>query len=100
MPGFAIAFISIAINSRLIRTNMLETKNKRYIIYAKMRGLSKCNITLKHMLFNTLLPIVTVIGMHVGELFGGALIVEGIFAYPGIGRYAVNAIINNNYAVI
>lgn len=100
MPGFAIAFMPIAINSRLIRTNMLETKNKRYIIYAKMRGLSKGNITLKHMLFNALLPIVTVIGMHVGELFGGALIVESIFAYPGIGRYAVNAIINNDYPVI
>lgn len=100
MPGFAIAFMSIAINSRLIRANMLETKNKRYIIYAKMRGLSKTNVTIKHMFFNALLPIVTAIGMHVGELIGGALIVESIFAYPGIGRYAVSAITNNDYPVI
>ena len=99
MPALAISFMSIAINARLIRANFLEVKNERFINYAKIRGVSKFKIYMKHIFSNTLLPIVTVIGMHIGELIGGALIVENIFAYPGIGRYAVAAISNNDYPV-
>lgn len=100
MPAFAISFMSIAINTRLIRTNMLENANKRHVLYAKIRGLSKIKITFKHIFTNALLPIVTALGMHIGELIGGALIVENIFAYPGVGRYAISAISSNDYPVI
>lgn len=100
MPGFAIAFMSIAINTRFIRTNFLEIKDKRFVYYAKIRGVSKPKIYTNHVFLNSLIPIITVIGMHIGELIGGALIVENIFAYPGVGRYAVAAISNNDYPVV
>lgn len=100
MPGFAIAFMSIAINARLVRTNMLYIKNSRHVLYAKQRGVGKFTITLHHIFKNALLPIITALGMHVGELIGGAMIIENIFAYPGVGRYAVSAIANNDYPVI
>ncbi|MDO5045921.1 nickel ABC transporter permease subunit NikB [Campylobacter sp.] len=100
MPAFAISFMSIAINSRLIRTNMLEIKNQRHITYAKMRGVSNLGVLFRHIFKNASLPVVTAIGMHLGELVGGALIIENVFAYPGIGRYAVEAMINNDYPVI
>ena len=99
MPALAISFMSIAINARLIRANFLELSNERFITYAQIRGVSKFKIYMKHIFANTLLPIITVLGMHIGELIGGALIVENIFAYPGIGRYAVAAISNNDYPV-
>lgn len=100
MPAFAISFMSIAINSRLIRTNMLECKKERHIVYAKIRGVSAIGRNFKHIFINSLIPIVTAVGMHIGELVGGALIVENIFAYPGVGRYAVAAISNNDYPVV
>lgn len=100
MPAIAISFMSIAINARFIRVNFLEVCNERFVVYAKMRGLSKLKIYLKHILSNAMLPIVTALGMHIGELVGGALIIENIFAYPGIGRYAVLAISNHDYPII
>lgn len=100
MPAFAISFMSIAINTRLIRTNMLENKNKRYVLYAKTRGIKNYEINITHIFKNSLIPVITALGMHIGELIGGALIVENIFAYPGVGRYAVSAISNNDYPVI
>lgn len=100
MPALAISFMSIAINARFIRVNFLESSNERYITYAKMRRVSKSKIYIKHILTNSLLPLITAFGMHIGELFGGALVIENIFAYPGVGRYAVGAIYNSDYPVI
>lgn len=100
MPALAISFVSIAINARFIRVNFLESSNERYITYAKMRRVSKSKIYIKHILTNSLLPLITAFGMHIGELFGGALVIENIFAYPGVGRYAVGAIYNSDYPVI
>lgn len=100
MPAFAISFMSIAVNSRLIRANLLEIKHLRHVGYAKMRGLSRLRVLFSHVFRNASLPVVTALGMHLGELVGGAMVVESVFAYPGIGRYAVEAIINNDYPVI
>ncbi|MCR4942058.1 MAG: ABC transporter permease subunit [Campylobacter sp.] len=100
MPVITISLMSIAINSRLIRTNILELKNSRHIIYAKARGVGRVVILFRHILKNVSLPIITALGMHLGELVGSALVVESVFAYPGVGLYAVNAIINNDYPVI
>ncbi len=65
-----------------------------------MRGLSASRVLFSHVFKNASLPVVTALGMHIGELVGGAMVVESVFAYPGIGRYAVEAIINNDYPVI
>lgn len=100
MPAFAVSFMSIAINARLIRTSMLEIKNQRHVSYARMRGISNMRVLLSHIFRNASLPIITALGMHLGELVGGAMVVENVFAYPGIGRYAVEAIVNNDYPVI
>lgn len=100
MPSIAVSFMSIAINARFIRINYLQAGEERFITYAKMRGVDKKTIYFKHILTNALLPLVTAFGMHIGELFGGALVIENIFAYPGIGRYAVNAIYNSDYPII
>lgn len=100
MPSFAIAYMSIAINTRLIRANMLEIYGSRHVLYAKMRGLDRLRIIFAHVFKNALIPVITAIGMHVGELIGGALVVENVFAYPGLGRWAIEAIANNDYPVI
>ena len=79
---------------------MLEIAGARHVLYAKMRRVSKLQIVLNHIFRNAALPIITAIGMHLGELIGGALVIENVFAYPGLGKYAVEAIATNDYPVI
>ncbi len=100
LPAITISFMSIAVNTRLIRANMLEIAGARHVLYAKMRRVSKLQIVLNHIFRNAALPIITAIGMHLGELIGGALVIENVFAYPGLGKYAVEAIATNDYPVI
>lgn len=100
MPAIAICFMSLAINARLLRASMLEVAGQRHVTYARLRGLSPLGIERAHVLRNALLPVVTATGMHVGELIGGTLVIESIFGWPGVGRYAVTAIFNRDYPVI
>ncbi|WP_246833085.1 nickel ABC transporter permease subunit NikB [Thalassospira sp. MCCC 1A01428] len=100
MPALAIAFMSLSINARLLRASMLEVTGQRHVYYARLRGLGAGRVERSHILRNALLPIVTATGMHIGELIGGTLIIESIFGWPGIGRYAVSAIFNRDYPVI
>lgn len=100
MPALAIAFMSLSINARLLRASMLEIAGQRHVYYARLRGLGAGRVERSHILRNALLPIVTATGMHVGELIGGTLIIESIFGWPGVGRYAVSAIFNRDYPVI
>lgn len=100
MPVIAISLMSLAINARLLRASMLEVTGQRHVRYARLRGLSEMTVERSHILRNAWLPIITAIGMHIGELLGGALIIESIFSWPGVGRYAVSAIMNRDYPVI
>jgi len=100
MPTIAISLMSLAINARLLRASMLEVAGQRHITYARLRGLPEGRIERSHILRNALLPIITATGMHVGELIGGTLIIESVFGWPGVGRYAVSAIYNRDYPVI
>lgn len=100
MPAFAISLMSLCINARLLRASMLEVKGQRHVTYARLRGLSEISVERSHVLRNALLPILTATGMHIGELIGGTLIIESIFGWPGVGRYAVSAIFNRDYPVI
>ncbi|WP_062221571.1 nickel ABC transporter permease subunit NikB [Aureimonas sp. D3] len=100
MPAASIALMSLAINARLLRASMLEVAGQRHVIYARLRGLSERRVERAHILRNALLPIITATGMHVGELIGGTLVIESIFGWPGVGRYAVSAIFNRDYPVI
>jgi nickel transport system permease protein len=100
MPAFAISLMSLCINARLLRASMLEVKGQRHVTYARLRGLSDMSVERSHLLRNALLPIITATGMHIGELIGGTLIIESIFGWPGVGRFAVSAIFNRDYPVI
>ncbi|MDS0897342.1 nickel ABC transporter permease subunit NikB [Morganella morganii] len=100
MPVIAISLMSLAINARLLRASMLEVAGQRHVRYARLCGLSEMTVERSHILRNAWLPVITAIGMHIGELLGGALIIESIFSWPGVGRYAVSAIMNRDYPVI
>ncbi len=100
LPSISIALMSICINARLIRANMLEMQKERHIIYAKMRGVNGWRLHIKHIFYNAFLPILTAMGMHIGELIGGALVIESVFALPGIGLYSIQGIANHDYPVI
>ena len=100
MPALAIGLMSLSVNARLLRASMLEVAGARHVLYARLRGLPERAVTRRHVFRNALVPVVTATGMHVGELLGGALVVETIFSWPGIGRYAVSAIYDRDYPVI
>lgn len=100
MPAIAISLMSLCINARMLRASMLEVAGQRHVTYARLRGLSERTVERSHVLRNALLPIITATGMHIGELIGGTLIIESIFGWPGVGRYAVSAIFNRDYPVI
>ena len=100
LPAVSIAFMSLAINARLLRASMLGVAGQRHVTWARLRGLSDKQTERRHILRNASLPMITAVGMHIGELIGGTMIIENIFAWPGVGRYAVSAIFNRDYPVI
>lgn len=99
LPVITLSLMSIAINMRLVRVSYLEHQSQRSVLYAYARNLPRQTIQ-KHILKNSLLPIVTSLGMHFGEILGGAVVVEILFGLPGFGRYAVSAIYSHDYPVI
>lgn len=100
MPAFSLALMSMCINTRLIRGSMLEQMNTRSVLYCRVRGVLEKWVVGRHVLKNSLIPVVTAFGMHVGEVLGGAVVVEIIFAWPGVGRYAVSSIYNRDFPVM
>ena len=100
MPIVTLSLMSVGINARMIRTGILEHMHTRSVQYCRLRGLDEKTIVYKHVFKNAIIPVMTSVGMHLGELIGGSVIVENIFAWPGVGRYAVSAIYNHDYPVI
>jgi nickel transport system permease protein len=100
LPAITLALMSTCINIRLLRASLLEHLHTRSVLYARARGIRERWVIGRHVLQNALIPVVTALGMHIGELLGGAVIVEIIFAWPGVGRYAVSAIYNRDYPVM
>ncbi|GAB6096955.1 nickel ABC transporter permease subunit NikB [Desulfatiferula olefinivorans] len=100
MPALTLALMSLCINARLIRGSMLEQMNSRSVLYARVRGIRERWIVGRHILKNSMIPVVTAIGMHIGELLGGAVVAEILFAWPGVGRYAVFSIYNRDFPVM
>src|SRR5919109_1381114 len=100
LPAIALAGGVNAQLMRLTRANLLEVLQQDYVRTARAKGMSEDVIVLGHALKNALLPVVTVLGMSLGHLLGGAVIVETIFGWPGIGKYAVDAIFLRDYPVI
>jgi len=92
LPAAALSLHSVAAVMRVTRTSMLETLGQEYIRFAKAKGLPVWKIISRHALKNAMLPVITVIGFQMGSLLGGAVVIEKIFAWPGIGSLLVDSI--------
>ena len=97
MPAIALGVGRAAILTRLLRASMLEVIRMEYVTTARAKGLAEKLVILKHALKNALIPTVTIMGLQVGFLIGGAIVVETLFAIPGLGTYGINAIIAREY---
>ena len=97
LPTVALGVGRTAILTRLIRASMLEVIRQEYVTTARSKGLAERLVINKHALKNALIPAVTVLGLQVGFLVGGAIIIEKLFALPGIGSYGIDAITNRDY---
>ena len=100
MPVIVLATSMAGSNIRYIRSAMLEILQQDYLRTAKAKGIGRFLVINKHALRNALVPIVTVIGMEVPTLFGGAVIIEQVFSWPGLGLMTMSAIMNRDYPVI
>ncbi len=100
LPAFALSLETIAINSRMTRSSMLEVINQDFIMVLRAKGISEWRLIWVHALKNGLISIITVLGLRIGWLIGGNVIVEYVFAWPGLGRQLVDAIIANDYPLI
>ena len=92
LPAFTLSLPSIAMISRMTRSSLLEVLKEDYVRTARAKGLSKKAVILRHALKNALIPIVTLSGLQMGQLMGGAILTETVFAWPGLGRLMVRAI--------
>jgi peptide/nickel transport system permease protein len=92
LPAIALSMHSTAVTLRMVRTGMLEVMNQPYIAFATSKGLPPRYIIIKHALKNALLPTLTVLGLSLGYMLGGAVVIETIFAWPGVGSLLVDAI--------
>lgn len=100
LPAFTLAAGMAAVLMRLQRASLLDVLTKNYIRTAKSKGLSEISVIARHALRNTLIPVVTVIGIQLAHLLSGVVIIEQIFAWPGIGHFLIDAINAKDYPVI
>ncbi len=92
LPSITLALFYIALYARMMRATMLDQRGLEYVTTARAKGLTEKQITLRHMLRNALLPVVTVAGVQVGSLLGGSVVVESVFAWPGLGQLAFQSL--------
>lgn len=97
MPAIALGVGRAALLTRLLRASMLEVVRTEYVTTARAKGLGERAVVLKHAFKNALIPTVTVMGLQVGFLIGGAIVVETLFAMPGLGTFGIDAIIARDY---
>ena len=100
LPAITLGSVLMALITRLVRSGMLDVLGEDYIRTARAKGLQERNVIVRHALRNILIPLVTVIGLQLGALFGGAVITESIFAWPGVGRLALQAINARDYPLV
>ncbi|MCH8089963.1 MAG: ABC transporter permease, partial [Chloroflexi bacterium] len=100
LPAFVLGVPGIAILTRLMRASTLDVLGQDYIRTARSKGLKEFVVRRRHIARNAFIPIVTVVGLSMGDLVTGAFITEGLFGIPGIGRLTVDSIFNRDYPVI
>jgi peptide/nickel transport system permease protein len=100
LPAITLGSWILPVNMRLVRSGMLEVLNQDYIRTARAKGLAEKKVFIKHAFKNAAIPVVTVSGMQFGALLGGAVVTETVFAWPGLGRLAVDSIRMGDYPVV
>ena len=100
LPAVTLGSWILPVNMRLVRSGMLEVLNQDYIRTARAKGLTEKRVMIKHAFKNAAIPVVTVSGMQFGALLGGAVVTETVFAWPGLGRLAVDSIRMGDYPVV
>jgi peptide/nickel transport system permease protein len=100
MPVICLMIGALAGTARQMRSSMLEVIRQDYIRTAWSKGLKERVIVMRHALKNSLIPVITVLGLHLGFIFGGSVIVETVFSIPGIGYLMVSSIFAQDYAVV
>jgi ABC-type dipeptide/oligopeptide/nickel transport system permease component len=100
LPAVTLALGTIGFNARFIRSSIIAAQVQKHVVTAQAKGLSRAKIFTHHVLRNALLPILTVVGLQVGQLLSGTVIVETVFSRPGIGRLLVQAILAKDYMTV
>jgi len=100
LPAITLASWILPINMRMVRSGMLDVLNQDYIRTARAKGLMERKVLIKHAFKNAAIPVVTISGMQLGVLLGGAVVTETVFAWPGLGRLAVDSIRMGDYPVV
>ena len=100
LPAIVLGTVPLAVIARMTRSSMLEVLREDYVRTARAKGLSPARVVFVHALRNALVPVITVIGLLVGTLLGGAVLTETIFSWPGIGKWLVDAIARRDYPVV
>ena len=99
LPAFSLGLILIGPVARMTRTSVLEVLKLDHVRTARAKGLSETRVILAHGLRNALIPVITLVGLQIGYLLGGAVVTETIFSWPGLGRLAVGAILSSDFTV-
>jgi len=100
MPIFCLAIAPLAMITRQTRSSMLEVTRQDYIRTAWSKGLTERIIVMRHMLKNSLIPVITLLGISMSNIIGGSVVIETVFNIPGMGRMAVNAVFAHDYPVV
>lgn len=100
LPAFTLGFYVTGRITRMVRAGMLEVLGKEYIRTARAKGLLEGTVVWRHAFRNASIPVITLIGLEFASLLGGALIVETVFAWPGIGRLVVNAVLQRDFPIV
>jgi len=100
LPSFVLSTTIMPILARLTRASMLEVLRQDYVRTARAKGLHEWFVIMRHALKNSLLPVVTIVGLQLGGLLGGALLTETIFSWPGMGSWAYGAILSRDYPIV
>lgn len=100
LPGITLGVAAAAYNARMIRSSMIEVLRQDYVRYAQAKGMPRRVVVLSHAFRNALLPVITLLGLQIGYLLSGAFVIENVFAWPGIGRFSVQALSWRDYPTV
>jgi peptide/nickel transport system permease protein len=100
LPGITLGVNSAAIVARLLRSSLLEVLSQDYVRTARAKGLNERGVIFRHALKNASIPVVTIVGLQVGVLLGGAIVTEYVFSYPGLGRLILEGISKRDFPIV